>query len=186
VIIIFRDTVGPKYLFIQFTEKALKATMLAQEEARRLCHNLVGTEHFLLGLIREDQGLFGLIRKPGLAAEALKSAGVDLRMARTHVEKLVGDGSGAESADVEARLSKEDLDRIDLLEFTSNSKQLLSKAESCSQQRGQKSIGTAHLLIGLLSLDDCNGIKVLKNLSVNCEDLRNATVNLLDTRTDSN
>ena len=69
----------------RFTEKAIKVVMLAQEEARRLGHNFVGTEQLLLGLIGESTGI---------AAKVLKSMGVNLKDARVEVEKIIGRGSG--------------------------------------------------------------------------------------------
>lgn len=72
-------------MFERFTEKAIKVIMLAQEEARRLGHNFVGTEQILLGLIGEGTGI---------AAKTLKSLGVTLRDARVEVEKIIGRGSG--------------------------------------------------------------------------------------------
>lgn len=72
-------------MFERFTEKAIKVVMLAQEEARRLGHNFVGTEQLLLGLIGESTGI---------AAKVLKSMGVNLKDARVEVEKIIGRGSG--------------------------------------------------------------------------------------------
>ena len=72
-------------MFERFTEKAIKVIMLAQEEARRLGHNFVGTEQILLGLIGEGTGV---------AAKVLKSMGVNLKDARIEVEKIIGRGSG--------------------------------------------------------------------------------------------
>ncbi|CAD5324938.1 unnamed protein product [Arabidopsis thaliana] len=75
----------PKSMFERFTEKAIKVITLAQEEARRLGHNFVGTEHILLGLIGEGIGI---------AAKVLKSMGINLKDARVEVEKIIGRGSG--------------------------------------------------------------------------------------------
>jgi ATP-dependent Clp protease ATP-binding subunit ClpC len=72
-------------MFERFTEKAIKVIMLAQEEARRLGHNFVGTEQILLGLIGEGTGI---------AAKVLKSMGINLKDARVEVEKIIGRGSG--------------------------------------------------------------------------------------------
>ena len=74
-----------RMMFERFTEKAIKVVMLAQEEARRLGHNFVGTEQILLGLIGESTGI---------AAKVLKSMGVNLKDARIEVEKIIGRGSG--------------------------------------------------------------------------------------------
>ena len=75
----------PRAMFERFTEKAIKVIMLAQEEARRLGHNFVGTEQILLGLIGEGTGI---------AAKVLKSMGINLKDARVEVEKIIGRGSG--------------------------------------------------------------------------------------------
>lgn len=75
----------PKAMFERFTEKAIKVIMLAQEEARRLGHNFVGTEQILLGLIGEGTGI---------AAKVLKSLGINLKDSRMEVEKIIGRGSG--------------------------------------------------------------------------------------------
>lgn len=80
-----RVQVKSKAMFERFTEKAIKVVMLAQEEARRLGHNFVGTEQILLGLIGESTGI---------AAKVLKSMGVNLKDARVEVEKIIGRGSG--------------------------------------------------------------------------------------------
>jgi hypothetical protein len=80
-----RGRVAVRAMFERFTEKAIKVVMLAQEEARRLGHNFVGTEQVLLGLIGESTGI---------AAKVLKSMGVNLKDARTEVEKIIGRGSG--------------------------------------------------------------------------------------------
>ncbi|GAA0171112.1 chaperone [Lithospermum erythrorhizon] len=79
------NRVAPKAMFERFTEKAIKVIMLAQEEARRLGHNFVGTEQILLGLIGEGTGI---------AAKVLKSMGINLKDARVEVEKIIGRGSG--------------------------------------------------------------------------------------------
>lgn len=76
---------APQAMFERFTEKAIKVIMLAQEEARRLGHNFVGTEQILLGLIGEGTGI---------AAKVLKSMGINLKEARVEVEKIIGRGSG--------------------------------------------------------------------------------------------
>lgn len=80
-----RKATVTRAMFERFTEKAIKVVMLAQEEARRLGHNFVGTEQILLGLIGESTGI---------AAKVLKSMGVNLKDARVEVEKIIGRGSG--------------------------------------------------------------------------------------------
>lgn len=80
-----QQRMAPRAMFERFTEKAIKVIMLAQEEARRLGHNFVGTEQILLGLIGEGTGI---------AAKVLKSMGINLKDARVEVEKIIGRGSG--------------------------------------------------------------------------------------------
>lgn len=80
-----KSQMAPRAMFERFTEKAIKVIMLAQEEARRLGHNFVGTEQILLGLIGEGTGI---------AAKVLKSMGINLKDARVEVEKIIGRGSG--------------------------------------------------------------------------------------------
>lgn len=80
-----KSQMAPRAMFERFTEKAIKVIMLAQEEARRLGHNFVGTEQILLGLIGEGTGI---------AAKVLKSLGINLKDARIEVEKIIGRGSG--------------------------------------------------------------------------------------------
>nr|AIM41269.1 chloroplast ATP-dependent Clp protease chaperone protein [Nicotiana benthamiana] len=131
----------PKAMFERFTEKAIKVIMLAQEEARRLGHNFVGTEQILLGLIGEGTGiaakiLLGLIGEgTGIAAKVLKSMGINLKDARVEVEKIIGRGSGFVAVEIP---------------FTPRAKRVLELSLEEARQLGHNYIGSEHLLLGLL------------------------------------
>jgi ATP-dependent Clp protease ATP-binding subunit ClpC len=129
-------------MFDRFTESAIKAIMLAQEEARSLGHNFVGTEQILLGLIGESAGI---------AAKALESLGVTLKDARTEVATLLGRGSSTVAAEVP---------------FTPRSRRVLDLALKKSQQMGHEYVGTEHLLLGLLQDGEGVAAKVLENLGL--------------------
>ncbi|WRX17695.1 ATPase [Theobroma cacao] len=116
----------PKAMFERFTEKAIKVIMLAQEEARRLGHNFVGTEQILLGLIGEGTGI---------AAKVLKSMGINLKDARVEVEKIIGRGSGFVAVEIP---------------FTPRAKRVLELSLEEARQLGHNYIGSEHLLLGLL------------------------------------
>ena len=113
-------------MFERFTEKAIKVIMLAQEEARRLGHNFVGTEQILLGLIGEGTGV---------AAKVLKSLGVNLKDSRIEVEKIIGRGSGFVAVEIP---------------FTPRAKRVLELSLEEARQLGHNYIGTEHLLLGLI------------------------------------
>ena len=112
-------------MFERFTEKAIKVIMLAQEEARRLGHNFVGTEQILLGLIGEGTGI---------AAKVLKSMGVNLKDARVEVEKIIGRGSGFVAVEIP---------------FTPRAKRVLELSLEEARQLGHNYIGTEHLLLAI-------------------------------------
>ncbi|KAK6912913.1 Clp, repeat (R) domain [Dillenia turbinata] len=113
-------------MFERFTEKAIKVIMLAQEEARRLGHNFVGTEQILLGLIGEGTGI---------AAKVLKSMGINVKDARVEVEKIIGRGSGFIAVEIP---------------FTPRAKRVLELSLEEARQLGHNYIGSEHLLLGLL------------------------------------
>jgi ATP-dependent Clp protease ATP-binding subunit ClpC len=167
-------------MFELFTERAKKVVVLAQEEAIDIGYRSVGTEDFLLGLLREGTGWF---QKPGLAAKVLKSTGLSLQNARRAAKQFRRPDKGAGS--VEFQSSGDTYVKVTHTEFTEHANQLQLAAKDCARELGHKQIDTAHLLIGLLSLDDCNGVKVLKNLKVDCDRLRETATNLLNSRRDS-
>ena len=147
-------------MFERFTEKAIRVIMLAQEEARRLGHNFVGTEQVLLGLIGEGSGV---------AAKTLKSMGVNIKDARAQVEKIIGRGSGFVAVEIP---------------FTQRAKKVLELSWDEARQLGHNYIGTEHLLLGLIREGEGVAAKVLENLGVDLNKCRSNVIKLLgETRT---
>src|SRR5574344_876490 len=142
-------------MFERFTEKAIKVIMLAQEEARRLGHNFVGTEQVLLGLIGEGTGV---------AAKTLKSMGVNLKDARSEVEKIIGRGSGFVAVEIP---------------FTPRAKRVLELSWDEARQLGHNYIGTEHLLLGLIREGEGVAARVLENLGVDLNKVRSNVVKML-------
>ena len=142
-------------MFERFTEKAIRVIMLAQEEARRLGHNFVGTEQILLGLIGEGAGV---------AEKTLKSMGVTLKDAREEVEKIIGRGSGFVAVEIP---------------FTPRAKKVLELSWDEARQLGHNYIGTEHLLLGLIKEGHGVGVKVLENLGVDLNKCRANVIKLL-------
>lgn len=142
-------------MFERFTEKAIKVIMLAQEEARRLGHNFVGTEQVLLGLIGEGTGI---------AAKTLKSMGVTLKDARVEVEKIIGRGSGFVAVEIP---------------FTPRAKRVLELSWDEARQLGHNYIGTEHLLLGLIREGEGVAARVLENLGVDLNKVRSNVVKML-------
>ena len=142
-------------MFERFTEKAIKVIMLAQEEARRLGHNFVGTEQILLGLIGEGTGI---------AAKTLKSMGVNLKDARVEVEKIIGRGSGFVAVEIP---------------FTPRAKRVLELSWDEARQLGHNYIGTEHLLLGLIREGEGVAARVLENLGVDLNKIRTNVVKML-------
>lgn len=142
-------------MFERFTEKAIKVIMLAQEEARRLGHNFVGTEQVLLGLIGEGTGV---------AAKTLKSMGVNLKDARAEVEKIIGRGSGFVAVEIP---------------FTPRAKRVLELSWDEARQLGHNYIGTEHLLLGLIREGEGVAARVLENLGVDLNKVRSNVIKML-------
>lgn len=142
-------------MFERFTEKAIKVIMLAQEEARRLGHNFVGTEQILLGLIGEGTGV---------AAKVLKSMGVNLKDARVEVEKIIGRGSGFVAVEIP---------------FTPRAKRVLELSLEEARQLGHNYIGTEHLLLGLIREGEGVAARVLENLGVDLSKVRTQVIRQL-------
>ncbi len=142
-------------MFERFTETAIRVIMLAQEEARRLGHNFVGTEQILLGLIGEGTGVAG---------KTLKSMGITLKDARAQVEKIIGRGSGFVAVEIP---------------FTPRAKKVLELSWDEARQLGHNYIGTEHLLLGLIREGHGVGTKVLENLGVDLNKCRSNVVKLL-------
>ena len=146
---------GKNAMFERFTEKAIKVIMLAQEEARRLGHNFVGTEQILLGLIGEGTGV---------AAKVLKSMGVNLKDARIEVEKIIGRGSGFVAVEIP---------------FTPRAKRVLELSLEEARQLGHNYIGTEHLLLGLIREGEGVAARVLENLGVDLTKVRTQVIRML-------
>ena len=129
-------------MFELFTEKAIRAVMLSQEEARRQGHNLVGTEQVLLGIVREGTSL---------AAQLLMKSGVTLAAARFECEKITGRGTGTLPAE---------------LPFTPRVKRMFAEATRLGQEFGQNHVSPEHLLLALTQGNETVAIKVLQRLNV--------------------
>jgi len=147
--------VGHSAMFEYFTEQAIKVIMLAQEEARRLGHNFVGTEQILLGLIGEGTGI---------AAKVLGEQGVNLKDVRTEVEKIIGRGSGFTPVEIP---------------FTPRVKRIFESSLNEARQLGHNYIGTEHLLLGLIQDRDGVAAKVLQNMGVDANAMRTQVIRML-------
>ncbi|KXZ48535.1 hypothetical protein GPECTOR_27g706 [Gonium pectorale] len=150
-----RKGVVVKAMFERFTEKAIKVVMLAQEEARRLGHNFVGTEQLLLGLIGESTGI---------AAKVLKSMGVNLKDARVEVEKIIGRGSGFVAVEIP---------------FTPRAKRVLEMSLEEARQLGHNYIGTEHILLGLLREGEGVAARVLETLGADPAKIRTQVIRMV-------
>ncbi len=139
-------------MFEHFTSEAIKVIMLAQEEARRLGHNFVGTEQILLGLIGEGTGV---------AAKVLTDLGVTLKDARREVERIIGRGSGFVPPEIP---------------FTPKVKSLFEQAFKEARSLGHNYISTEHLLLGLTEAGEGVAAKVLQNLGLDLSQVRTAVI----------
>lgn len=142
-------------MFEHFTDKAIKAVMLSQEEARRLGQNFVGTEQILLGLIGEGTGV---------AAKVLTELGVTLQNARKEVEKIIGRGNRPVPSEIP---------------FTPKAKRVFEQAFTEARALGHNYIGPEHLLLGLLREGEGVAAKVLGNLDVDSDIARNEVIRKL-------
>ncbi|KAJ6748329.1 ATP-DEPENDENT CLP PROTEASE ATP-BINDING SUBUNIT CLPA-like protein CD4B CHLOROPLASTIC [Salix purpurea] len=152
---------APRAMFERFTEKAIKVIMLAQEEARRLGHNFVGTEQILLGLIGEGTGI---------AAKVLKSMGINLKDARVEVEKIIGRGSGFVAVEIP---------------FTPRAKRVLELSLEEARQLGHNYIGSEHLLLGLLREGEGVAARVLENLGADPSNIRTQVIRMVGESTEN-
>jgi hypothetical protein len=142
-------------MFQRFTDRARQVVVLAQEEARRLDHNYVGTEHILLGLISEGGGV---------AARALESLGISLDAVRQQVEEIIGQGQQAPSGHIP---------------FTPRAKKVLELSLRESMQLGHTYIGTEHILLGLVREGDGVAAQVLVRLGADLNRVRQQVIQLL-------
>ena len=129
-------------MFERFTDRARRVVVLAQEEARMLNHNYIGTEHILLGLIHEGEGV---------AAKALESMGISLDAVRAQVEEIIGQGQQAPSGHIP---------------FTPRAKKVLELSLREALQLGHNYIGTEHILLGLIREGEGVAAQVLVKLKV--------------------
>jgi ATP-dependent Clp protease ATP-binding subunit ClpC len=143
-------------MFERFTNQSRYAIVAAQEEARSLDHDYIGSEHLLLGLLREDQGT---------SARALASAGITLEAARHDVEALIGRGERPPSGHIP---------------FTRPAKKCLELSLREALQLGHRYIGTGHLLLGLMSQGDSAAVKVLGRLGADLDQLRARVIQELE------
>ena len=142
-------------MFERFTDRARRVVVLAQEEARMLNHNYIGTEHILLGLIREREGV---------GARALESLGISLDAVRLQVEGIIGRGQEAPSGHIP---------------FTPRAKKVLELSLREAQQLGHDYIGTEHILLGLIREGDGVAAQVLVNLGSDLNRARQQVIQLL-------
>jgi hypothetical protein len=142
-------------MFQRFTDRARRVVVLAQEEARRLEHNYIGTEHILLGLIREGEGV---------AANALESLGISLDPVRQQVEEIIGRGQEAPQGHVP---------------FTPRAKKVLELSLRESKHLGHDYIGTEHILLGLIREGDGVAAQVLVRLGADLNRVRQQVIQLL-------
>jgi ATP-dependent Clp protease ATP-binding subunit ClpA len=157
-----RSTVGSSIeparggvVFERFTDRARRVVVLAQEESRRLNHNFIGTEHILLGLIQEREGV---------AAQALGALGIRLEAVRARVEEIVGRGESTPSGHIP---------------FTPRAKKVLELSLREALQFGHNYIGTEHLLLGLIREGEGVAATVLVGLGADLESVRQKVVQLL-------
>ncbi|MGA2775676.1 MAG: ATP-dependent Clp protease ATP-binding subunit [Candidatus Omnitrophota bacterium] len=143
-------------MFNRFTERARKVIILAKEEARRFNHDYIGTEHILLGLIREGEGV---------AAAVLQKMGVSLENIRLEIEKLVQPGPSTQI--------------IGDIPFTPRAKKALELAAEEARSLGHNYIGTEHLLLGLIREGEGIASQVLLNLGMDLNSVRNEVMELL-------
>lgn len=141
--------------FHKFTERARKVLHLAQEEAQRLQHNYIGTEHLLLGLIREGEGV---------AVKVLSNLGVDLDKARSSVESILGRGNRVVTGEIG---------------LTPRAKKVIELAVDEARHLHHHYIGTEHLLLGLVREGYGIGAGVLESLGVSLEKVRVQTMQVL-------
>jgi hypothetical protein len=142
-------------MFERFTDRARRVVVLAQEEARHLNHNYIGTEHILLGLIQEEEGV---------AARALVELGISLEAARTQVEQIIGQGTDK---------------TVSHIPFTPRAKKVLELSLREALQLGHNYIGTEHILLGLIREGEGVAAQVLVNLGASQERVRQQVVQLL-------
>ena len=142
-------------MFEKFTERAKHTMMLAQEEARKLGHEYVGTGMMLLGVVEEG----------GTASKILDGFGVTLETTREEVMALIGRGSGHVRVEIP---------------FSDNAQRVFEIARQEADRRSIKDVAVPHLLLGLLSIQDTMAIRVFDVMGVNFEDVKQRVIEELD------
>jgi ATP-dependent Clp protease ATP-binding subunit ClpA len=147
-------------MFERFTDRARRVVVMAQEEARMLDHNYIGTEHLLLGIAHEGNGV---------GAKALESLGINLDAVRQQTEGVIGRGEQAPSGHIP---------------FTPRAKKVLELSLRESTQLGHRYIGTEHILLGLLREGQGVAAQVLAGLGVDLDQVRQQVIELLQARSE--
>jgi len=142
--------------FEKFTERARRVLTLSQEEAQRFNHNYIGTEHILLGLVREGEGV---------AAKVLANLGVELEKVRSAVEYIIGRGEKSVSGEIG---------------LTPRAKRVIELAVDEARRLGHNYIGTEHLLLGLLREGEGMAAGVLESLGIGLDKVRTETIRILN------
>src|SRR2546421_1534616 len=142
-------------MFERFTERARQVVVLAQEEARTLKHNYIGTEHILLGLLREEEGL---------AARVLESLDITVERVRAQVVRIVGSGEEVTSGQIP---------------FTPRAKKVLELALREALSLGHNYIGTEHILLGLVRANEGVAARILLDFDADSEKIRNEVIRML-------
>ena len=145
-------------MFERFTDRARRVVVLAQEEARMLNHNYIGTEHILLGLIHEGEGV---------AAKALESLGISLEGVRQQVEEIIGQGQQAPSGHIP---------------FTPRAKKVLELSLREALQLGHNYIGTEHVLLGLFRDEEGFAARIMHDAGIRHDAVRERVVEMLTGR----
>src|ERR1700749_3664544 len=143
------------HLFERFTERARQVVVLAQEEARTLKHNYIGTEHILLGLLREEEGL---------AARVLESLDITVERVRAQVVRIDGSGEEVTSGQIP---------------FTPRAKKVLELALREALSLGHNYIGTEHILLGLVRENEGVAARILLDFDADSEKIRNEVIRML-------
>jgi ATP-dependent Clp protease ATP-binding subunit ClpA len=143
-------------MFERFTDRARRVVVLAQEESQRLSHNYIGSEHLLLGLLAEQEGV---------AARALQSLNVTLTAAREQVEEIIGPGQQTPHGHIP---------------FTPRAKKILELSLREALTLGSQVINTEHLLLGLIDEGDGVGAQILQRLGATAQAVREAVARLIN------
>ena len=149
-------------IFDRFTERAQKVMVYSQEEAVRMNYNYIGTEHILLGILREGEGI---------AARVLKSKGIDLAAVRNQVEAIIGKG--------QQKVAQ-------VIGYTPRTKTILELSVDEARSLGQNYIGTEHLLLALIREGEGVAAQILMAMGLNFNSIRQEIIELLDSEGSKN